>query len=214
MWPPASIRRALPNLPWGVYYVELDGSTELQIARRSDGLIEYATRGVIDPRYQLPEAPPLAPGTSYVELAANMNQFGAARVGPTSTYVSYAHGCAGSRQPARLVPMDTPRIGKDHVVHVLDLPHDIAIMVFGWNSTWPVALAPYGMPGCALHVSLDTAFFLAGQHGWARARLPIPDDPTLVGLHFYHQALVPDAAAGNALGAVVSDAAEGIIGHW
>jgi hypothetical protein len=214
IWPPTSIRRPLPLLPWGVHYVELDGSASVQIARRSDGLIEYAAQGVIDQRYQLPEAPPLAPGTSYVELAANINQFGAARVGPTSTYTSYAHGCAGSQQAARLVPMDTPRIGKNHVVHVLDLPQDIAIMVFGWQRTQPVALDSYGMPGCALHVSLDNAFFLAGQNGWAKCILPIPDAPILVGLHFCHQALVPDASAGNALGAVMSDAAEGIIGHW
>ena len=71
-------------------------------------------------------------------LAANLNQFGAARAGP----------------------MDTPRIGKDHGVHVLDLRrNNIAIMVFGWNSTWSEALDPYGMPGCALQVSLDIAFF-------------------------------------------------------
>jgi hypothetical protein len=36
----------------------------------------------------------------------------------------------------------------------------------------------------------------------------------LVGLRFANQAVVLDPQAGNAAGAVVSDAAEGVIGHW
>lgn len=212
-WPAAAIRRAFPTLPWGVYYVEIDSSADIMIARRSDGLIEYSAHGTIDPRYQLPDAPPLLPGTSYVEISSTLGQYGAARVGPTSTYVAYGHGCAGSRPASRLVPMDTPRIGREHVVHVLELPQNVAFVVFGWNRIQPLALDPHGMPGCALHVSQDGVALVVGQDGWAKSRLPIPNDPTLVGLRYHQQALILDSGA-NTLGAVVSDAAEGVIGHW
>ena len=59
----------------------------------------------------------------------------------------------------------------------------------------------------------DGAFLLLGQNGVAKYQFGIPGDPKLVGLRFYNQALVLDAAA-NALGAVVSDAAEVMVGHF
>lgn len=54
---------------------------------------------------------------------------------------------------------------------------------------------------------------LFGQGGQAVFELPIPDAVALVGTRFFHQALVLDPGA-NAAGVVVSDAAEGIVGHW
>jgi hypothetical protein len=86
-------------------------------------------------------------------------------------------------------------------------------MVFGWNRVPPVSLAPLGMSGCNREVSIDAAVFVAGQDHQAVFELPIPNWPVLVGLRFHNQAVVLDPSA-NALGAVVSDAAEGVIGHW
>lgn len=177
--------------------------------RRSDGLCDSTSIG---PSAACP-APALPSGSTYVEVDAHGYQL-AARVGPTSTYVSYGHGCAGSRQAARLVPMDTPRIDKVLEVNVFDLPHDVAFMLFGWNRTQPQSMASYGMQGCDAHVTPDGAYVLLGQHGWATYRLSIPNLPTLVGLRFYNQAVVLDQNAGNPLGAVMSDAAEGVVGHW
>lgn len=199
----------LPVLPWGVHFVQLDGWLEGTLLRRSDGLCEMTSISS-SPPYR---APALPAGSSYVDIAANDYQT-AARVGPTSTYISYGHGCAGSQQAARLVPMDTPRIDKVLEVNVFDLPHDVAFMLFGWNRTQPLSLASYGMPGCDAHVTPDGAYVLLGQHGWATYRLPIPNLPGLVGLRFHNQAVVLDQNAGNALGAVMSDAAEGVVGHW
>ena len=85
--------------------------------------------------------------------------------------------------------------------------------MFGWNRIAPVPLAPYGMPGCFQQISADAAVFPPGTNGTARFELPIPNMTALVGLHFHNQAVVLDTAA-NVLGAVVSDAAEGVIGHW
>jgi hypothetical protein len=69
------------------------------------------------------------------------------------------------------------------------------------------------MPGCAFHTSVDATAVLVGQQHQAQWTLPIPDLPSLVGLRFYQQALVLDPAAGNGFGAVVSDAAEGVVGY-
>jgi hypothetical protein len=135
-----------------------------------------------------------------------------ARVGPTSTYMSFATGCPGSRGVTRLVPWDTPRIGSVQEVNLLDLPLGVAFMVFGWTRPSPQSLANVGMPGCTLHVSPDMAMLIAGSGSSGMYRLPIPPLPALVGLRFYNQALVLDPAAGNVLGAVVSDAAEGVVG--
>jgi hypothetical protein len=62
------------------------------------------------------------------------------------------------------------------------------------------------------HVSIDAVAFVGGQNGQAVHELPIPEWSGLIGLSFFNQAVVLDANA-NALGAVVSDAAEGVIGR-
>jgi hypothetical protein len=201
-----------PPLPWGVSYVEADGGDGITALRRSDGWVVVA--GDYAPYVQQWAAPPLDAGTSYVDIGLGYYTV-SARVGPTSTYVSFAPGCAGSRPATRLIPRDTPRIGKTHEVTLFDLPTNIALMVMGWQRLpTPIDLGFLGMPGCAMHISLDGAALLAGQNGQAKWFLPIPNQPSLVGRHFFNQALVFDAAAGNPFGAVVSDAAEGVIGHW
>ena len=93
-----------------------------------------------------------------------------------------------------------------------DLPANLAFMVFGFSSSSPTSLASFGMPGCDRHVTVDGAVVLLGQDQQAKYRLPIPDSPALVGVRFYNQAVVVDPSA-NALGAVMSDAAEGVIGR-
>lgn len=202
----------VPPLPFGVYYVEAETGRQPTVLRRSDGqVVVCGTVG--PPGYSfLAMVPPLDPGTSYVQVSCTEGNVGA-RVGPTSTYVSFSPGCAGSRSAARLVPRDTPRIGKTLQVTLFDLPVDIAVLAMGWQQVAPVSLAPLGMPGCDWHTSLDATGVLVGQGGQAKWLLPIPDAPALVGMHFYNQALVLDPAAGNGFGAVVSDAAEGVVGR-
>ena len=53
---------------------------------------------------------------------------------------------------------------------------------------------------------------MLGSGGNAAWELPIPNQIGLVGLHFYNQALVFDPGT-NALGAVISDAAEAVVGR-
>jgi hypothetical protein len=191
-----------------VYYVQVDGGSPHAVARRSDGQI--VVFGVIQRGED--RIPELLPGTSYVDIDARYNQT-ITRVGPTSTYVAIATGCAGSTRAARLVPRDTPRIGATLEVNLFDLPASAAFLCMGWSTTAPQPLDAIGMPGCAVHITADAAVFLAGQQNTATWQLPIPNDPNFVGARFYNQAVVLDPSA-NPAGAVISDAAEAVIGHW
>ena len=89
----------------------------------------------------------------------------------------------------------------------------MAAIVMGWSKITPgIALDFLGMPGCVANVSLDGIAFLSGTGGTATWSLPIPYQPMLLGTRFYNQAFVFDPAAGNSMGAVVSDATEAIVG--
>lgn len=195
------------SLPFGVYYVEVDCDYNFAMLRRSDGLIDICgDAGNVD------FVPALDPGTSYVQVAGGRTHTATARVGPTETYISFAHGCAGTMPATRLVPRDTPRIGKTLEVRLFDLPVDIALMTMGLASlSSPIALDGLGMPGCTAEVSIDAVLPLVGQDNQAVWSLPIPNLRSLVGLRFYNQAVVLDPGV-NALGLVTSDAAEGVVG--
>jgi alpha-tubulin suppressor-like RCC1 family protein len=194
MWgvPPTS-GQGVPGLPFGVTYVGMSTS----LARRSDGLlVSLRGFGVVD-------QPPA--GRSSMEVA-----YAIARDGPTSTYVSFAPGCSGSRPATRLVPIDTPRLGADLEVTLFDLPLHLAIVCTGlsttWSGTWPLplSLGGLGMPGCTLFVACDHEALL---------RWTIPNVLALLGARFHQQALVPDPGAGNALQAVMSAATTAVLGR-
>lgn len=204
--PSAGYMHVPPPLPPGVVYVEVDGGHRSMALRRSDGLVDVRSSG----SYREHLVPQLDPGQSFLQVTAHSLMVGG-RIGPTCTYVSFAPGCAGSMPAARLVPRDTPRIGKRHKVTVFDLPQNLAFMLFGWSRTLPQPLSVYGMPGCDAHVSPDIGTFLLGQSNKAAFEMSIPNDVRLIGLQFYNQAVVFDPGA-NALGAVMSAAAEGVIG--
>ncbi|MCA8952419.1 MAG: hypothetical protein KDE27_23110 [Planctomycetes bacterium] len=207
--PSSPFYHALPPLPFGVVHVQVTVNDRLVVARRSDGQLVFAGLGLGDA-----EPWPLLPGESYVDVDA-YGRNASGRVGPTSTYVTFENGCAGSTNSARLVPRDTPRIGSPLEVTLFDLPQNLAIMLFALARVPRVSLAPYGMPGCSTVLGgASAAYLIAGQNGQARSRLSIPNDPGLVGLRFLNQALVLDSGANNSLGAVLSDAAEGVVGHW
>lgn len=208
--PPGSLQyhMPIPSLPPGVSYVEVAAGDSVGLLRRSDGQVAFC--GDSWTRAQF--VPALEPGASYLQVSA-MNDTAAALVGPTSTYVSFATGCAGSLPTARLVPRDTPRIGRPHQLTVFDLPADVCVLAMGFQPLVGIPLASLGMPGCDWHVALDGTVVLVGQDHLVKWQLPIPDAGVLVGRRFYNQALVLDPLAGNAFGAVVSDAAEAIVGR-
>jgi hypothetical protein len=122
-----------------------------------------------------------------------------------------------TRRATRLVPRDTPRLGRTLEVALLDLPAKSAFVVFGWSNTaigsvpLPIDLGSLGMPGCRAQVSPDVVLLVVGTAGEGVLSIPVPGQPALLGAAFYNQALIPDPGA-NPFGAVVSDAAMGRIG--
>ena len=104
-------------------------------------------------------------------------------------------------------------------VRLFDLPQSQAFVLFGLSATTsphgglPLEMTPFGMPGCYGAVRDDAYQFVAGANGQAAFSLAIPAMAQLVGAQFFQQALVLDPAAGNALGAVMSDAYTATIGR-
>jgi hypothetical protein len=202
----------VPALPPGLTYVEVAAGELHTVARRSDGSV--VAWG--DNSWGQLDVPSLPPGLTYADIA----EVGAiaARIGLPSTYVTFATGCAGSLPAARLVALDTPRIDATLQISLNNLPADAALLLLGFSNTscplapLPLGLAAFGMPGCTLYTSVEIATLVAGSGGRAEQTLAIPNDPLLVGARFYHQALVLDPAAGNPLGAVMSDAATAVVG--
>lgn len=200
----------LPTLPFGVYYVEMDsgGPAKAFVARRSDGRLVIWGQ----PWHRQEHVPDLPPNESWLAVEMGLDTV-VATCGPQSTYVSFAQGCGGTQQPSRLIPHDTPRIGRTLAIEVDRLPQDLAVLVAGWSTIQGGAsLASFGMPGCVAHVAIDATALLVGAGGWARHVLPIPCLPALVGARLHHQALVFDPG-GNAFGLVVSDAATFVVGQ-
>ena len=78
----------------------------------------------------------------------------------------------------------------------------------------PLALAPFGMPGCTAYVADEAVHFLFGSDHEAVWTLAIPNDLLLLGVVFHLQAIVLDPLAGNALGAVMSDAMRAQVGGY
>jgi hypothetical protein len=196
-----------PRPPHGVVYVELAAGNQHIAARRSDG--EVVAWGK-NSYWQL-HVPPLPPGRSYLRIdAGEFNT--AAIVGHESRYVGFALGCRGTLPTSRIIPRDTPQIGRDLPLLITNLPQDVAFLSFAWQKLTPgVDLTGLGMPGCTLHTGLDAVLALVGNNRRARWTLPIPDAPVLLGARFHQQAAVLDPAA-NALGLVLSDAYEAVIG--
>ncbi|MCB9885922.1 MAG: hypothetical protein H6838_10535 [Planctomycetes bacterium] len=205
LWGRTSGSHGVPPLPYGVTYVGVSEG----MARRSDGGIEQLAYVNYYPLQQPPS------GTSYMQVKDAV-----ARVGPTSTYVTFAPGCPGSLPASRLIPRDTPRVGAELLVSVRDLPLHMAVLCTGSSTTWspvfgalPHDLAWLGMLGCHVFVDPEILSVVVGVNHVATFQLSIPNTSTLVGARYHQQALVPDLAAGNSLNAVLSDAATGVIGR-
>jgi hypothetical protein len=193
----------VPTLPRGVRYVEIECGRRNFVGRRSDGQV------VSSPWYR--QTPALPSGQSFVRIAGGWDTF-VGLVGSETRYVTTTQGCAGSLPPARLVPNDTPMLGRTMHVRVDRLPHGIALPIFGWNR-YPqgVRLDPIGMANCVAYVVPDAVFSLAGTGGAASFPITVPVLPALLGATFHNQAIVLDLAA-NGAGAVMSEVTEAVIG--
>jgi hypothetical protein len=196
----------VPALSPGLSYVEVAAGGGHTVARRSDGSVVAWGEN----RGGQTHVPVVPAGLTYVEVASDYYH-AVARVGPRSSYTFLGAGCAGSLPAARLVPLDTPRIGATFEVRLFELPASAAIMLTSSRTT-SVALGPFGLPGCTLFTYLEFATPVIGAFGQATWTLPIPRVPALVGVTLHQQAIVFDPAAGNPAGLVMSEAKSATIG--
>ncbi len=159
--------------------------------------------------------PPTCTDWGPIFLADNMS----ITLAPAGAYVLLRSGCAGSLPVTHLVPTADPRIGSLFRITVDNLPIDVAYVLTGLSHTTsafgplPLDGAMFGMPGCPGWVSLDIVDVVAGAGGAVVWQAMLPASVSLVGLHFYQQALVPDPGAPNAFHAVMSNAMAGTIGQ-
>lgn len=137
---------------------------------------------------------------------------------PRAVYADFGDGCAGSLGVPTLTPSGSLGLGATLNLQLDNLPQHAAVLLTGFsNSTsplgaLPIELGPIGAAGCWLRVSPDVATPLGGAAHRASYSLNVPNLAALDGVAIYHQALVPDPNAGNTLGAVLSDAAGGLVG--
>ena len=137
-------------------------------------------------------------------------------------YTPFGTGCPGSAGYATLgqgfvVPA---LLGSALVSEIHNLPNAaIAVMVMGFSKTaWngaplPASLAAIGMPGCDLLVRPDLLDPMPINGNSATYLVQLPSDPSFLGYEIHQQGLVFDAAAGNAFGAIMTNAATAVIGH-
>ena len=139
-----------------------------------------------------------------------------------ATWFPFGSGCAGSAGVPVLAASGTsvPRLNTTLQLTVGNLPPPgVIYMVFGWSNTvWnslalPSSLQSFGMPGCTAFVSVEAGSLIAGSSGTASWSLFVPNSPALIGTRFFNQAVSIDPAAGNAGGAVVSNAGQGRVGN-
>lgn len=135
-----------------------------------------------------------------------------------ASYGWFENGCAGNfGVPGNRASAD-PRLGTTMTVTVDGLAQNLAIMILGVSNTnsplgaLPIDLTAAGAPGCLLHVANNATALLLGGGNQATWSLNVPNQPNLVCTRFFTQALSLDPGV-NALGAVFSDAAAGVIGQ-
>lgn len=136
---------------------------------------------------------------------------------PAAATSTFGVGCPGSNGTPVLAPLNLPTLGANFLVQASNLPTTgttLNIGFFGFSRTsWgfiplPYDLSPQGMPGCSMLVSPPPPGVIlgsssaTGQCVWSQ---PVPLAPFLVGTELYFQALIPDALAGNPLGAIVTN---------
>jgi len=137
----------------------------------------------------------------------------------SAIYAPFGSGCPGSAGVPSNTASALPQIGQTLVVDVGNLPPPgAAFFLLGFSRTTsgfgplPLDMTGLGAPGCFGRVSPDSVQLLLGSGGTAAFSLAIPASQSYLGMQFFTQALVL-AQGTNALGAVLSDAAEATIGN-
>lgn len=120
-------------------------------------------------------------------------------------FTYFGIGCPGALGIPDLVASAPPRIGTTFDVSVKNVEIGVAVMITGLdNSTssigpLPVDGTPFGAPGCFLRVADTVTELLPSGSPTTVWSLTIPNDPGLIGVKFFNQALVASPSTNLAL---------------
>ncbi len=155
----------------------------------------------------------LYPRTPAVSIGAHEQD-----AGFPASYTGFAAGCAGTAGTPSNTASAPPRLGTSTSITFGNLPApSAAIALIGLSNTvsafgpLPLDLSSFGGTGCFARVSADATVFVLGAGGSASLPINTPNDPGMMGLMYYTQALVLDSTL-NGLGASMSDAAVAQVG--
>ncbi|MEC7583819.1 MAG: hypothetical protein VYE77_05835 [Planctomycetota bacterium] len=133
-------------------------------------------------------------------------------------YVPFAAGCPGSAGVPDLhaaTPSERPWLGGTFTVEVTNVPFATLGVLYMGLLEFPapgIPLVAVGMgPTCFGYPSQDVSFILFST-GSMVSTLSLPLTPTFEGLVWVNQCVVLDPAAGNPLGAVISNPARATVG--
>jgi len=136
----------------------------------------------------------------------------------SAVYAPFGSGCLGSAGVPSNTASALPQLGQTMVANFGNLPPPgAAFLLLGFSRTTsvfgplPFEMTGLGAPGCFGRVSPDSVQLLLGSGGIATFPFAVPSSQVYLGMQFFTQALVLDQGW-NALGAVLSDAAEATIG--
>ena len=147
------------------------------------------------------------------ELQTAINEVAGSKV--AGGFSLFGEGCAGTFGVPLLRMVGIPDIGDTVYATVLGVaPSSTGILMLGLSASryagqdLPIALDPFGMEGCTLHVRPDLQIPVLTGIGVVSYPIVIPNDPALIEMQAFLQFVGVDPGAGNTLGAVVSNAAQ------
>lgn len=138
----------------------------------------------------------------------------------TATYSVQGQACPGSNGKTPVISnQGLPQLGVTFRITLADAAASVtAYMTVGDSTTqWgsfrlPYEMTPLGAPGCRIYANSIHTFQLTTRGtGTASCPLTVPNNPVLIGVKFFNQFLVMDAAA-NPLGMVTTACGAGTIG--
>jgi hypothetical protein len=128
-------------------------------------------------------------------------------------------GCVGTLGQSAAIPTSQPVVGGTFSIDFTNVPSNVVLIAWGLSRSnaggapLPLDLTALGYTNCSLRVSTDIAILVAfsatNTVTWSTG---IPNDPFLIGVPFYNQALVLDPAL-NVGGASLSDATSAVLGN-
>lgn len=141
--------------------------------------------------------------------------------GQLGSVFAYGTGCAGANGTPRISAFggQVPRLG--NVFQLQATPNSgnrLGIGTVGFSRThWlsiplPLDLVVIGAPGCQVLCSYDLNFPVTTTATKTVMIAPVPNDQAFLGVTFYAQILMTEPTA-NALGLIVSDAAQCVVGQ-